>query len=362
MKIVYCTDDLWQSGGTERVLTTKVNWLAEQPNTAVWIITLTEKKHPFFQLNPKVKRIMLPVSLGNKATYIRELTNVLNKIKPDVSIAVSGMAVDILWQIQDGSKKILEFHYTKNYLVNFVNGIQNLRFRPLHILKMKWLQWKLAQTAKKYDLFVGLTKKDIGLWGNPKNMTYVHNPLSFRSEKKSNCESKTIISVGSWTPAKGMDQLLEAFGMIAHKYPEWRVELYGNGQDEERLKGIIAKYGMECQVSMNAPCSNIAEKLVSASIYAFPSRSDGFGLVITEAMECGLPTVAMDCPCGPCEIVSPNTGIVVPEQDIKAFSRALEQLITDTNLRKEMGRYASKEVERFYPNNVMPKWVELFNQ
>lgn len=360
MTIVYCTNTLWQSGGTERVLTSKVNWLAEQPHVKVFVVTLAEDKQPFFALNPKVNRVMLPVTAGDNAAYLKALSKVIAEIKPDVAIAVSGMAVNNLWKVNYGCKKILEFHYTKNYLVNFVQGIHNLKFRGLHILKMKWLQWKLAQTAKKYDLFVGLTHKDIGLWGNPKNMVYVHNPLSFRSEQKSTCESKTIISVGSWTPAKGMDQLLEAFGPLAHKYPDWKVELYGDGQDMQRLKAIIARYNMAGQVSLNPPCKNIAEKLVASSIYAFPSRSDGFGLVITEAMECGLPTVAMDCPCGPCEIVTPTTGIVVPEQDIKAFSHALECLMTNDSLRAELGRNATQEVERFYPNNIMPQWVELF--
>lgn len=360
MIVVYCTNHLWQSGGTERVLTTKANWLAEQPDIKVFIVTLTETKQPFFQLHPKVNRIMLPVTTGDNTAYRQALSKVIAEIKPDIAIAVSGMAVNNLWKVNYECKKILEFHYTKNYLVNFVSGIQNLKFRRLHILKMKWLQWKLAQTAKKYDLLVGLTHKDIGLWGNPKNMTYVHNPLSFRSEKKSNCSSKTIISVGSWTPAKGMDQLLEAFGPIAHKYPDWKVALYGDGQDQQRLQDIIAKYDMARQVELNPPCKDIARKLVEASIYAFPSRSDGFGLVITEAMECGLPTVAMDCPCGPCEIVTPDTGIVVPEQDVQAFTKALERLITNDDLRTRLGSNATREVVRFYPQNIMPKWVELF--
>ena len=110
---------------------------------------------------------------------------------------------------------------------------------------------------------------------------------------------------------------------------------------------------------MHAPCKNIGEKLIEASIYAFPSRSDGFGLVITEAMECGLPTVAMDCECGPREIVTERTGIVVPDKDVAAFSRSLEKLMNDNLLRKEMGQAAMKEVSRFYCENIMPKWLTL---
>ena len=95
-------------------------------------------------------------------------------------------------------------------------------------------------------------------------------------------------------------------------------------------------------------------------ILAFPSRSDGFGLVITEAMECGLPTVAMDCECGPCEIVTENTGIVVPDKNVPAMREALCKLMSSKELRKRMGKAAAEEVTRFYPDAIMPKWRKLF--
>lgn len=360
MKIIYCIDSLVASGGTERVTTTKMNWLAAQPGVEVYAVTLEEDGEPFFALDPAVRRKTLAVAKGDIRGYRRALAAVVDEIRPDVCVAVAGMAVGTLYRLADGSKKVIEFHYTRNFLVNFVRGIRRLRFKRLHILKMYWQQWKLRRTARHYDRLVGLTKRDVGLWGNPPNMTYIYNPLSFRSRRKSTCENKRIIAVGSWTPAKGMDQLLEAFGQIADKHRDWTVELYGAGQDAALLRDIMARYGIGSQVTLNAPCKDIGDKLADASIYAFPSRSDGFGLVITEAMECGLPTVAMDCECGPREIVTPTTGIVVPDKDITAFARALERLMDNEPLRKEMGRAATKEVERFYTDRIMPQWMELF--
>lgn len=67
-----------------------------------------------------------------------------------------------------------------------------------------------------------------------------------------------------------MDQLLEAFGPLAAKYPDWSVELYGSGQDETLLRSIIDKYSMQSQVSLNAPVKDIGSRLTEASIYAFP--------------------------------------------------------------------------------------------
>lgn len=360
MRIVYCIDSLVPSGGTERVLTTKLNWWANCQEAEVTVVSLKEDKPPFFKIDPLVNHITLDVKPGDKKRYRTAIADIADKIKPDVMVAVAGMAVEALPLLKDSSKKVLEFHYTKNFLVNFVKGLKHIRFRQLHILKMRYLQWKLARTARKYDLFVGLTRRDVGLWGNPDNMTFVHNPLSFRSERKSTCANKRIISVGSWTPAKGMDQLLEAFGPIARDYPDWTIELYGSGQDEGLLKSIISRYDMGRQVCLHSPVKDIENKLIEASIYAFPSRSDGFGLVITEAMECGLPAVAMDCPCGPCEIVTKDTGIVVPEGDIDSFRNALKELMDNTDKRMAMGKAASREVRRFYPDEIMPKWKRLF--
>ncbi len=360
MRIIYCIDSLVASGGTERVTTTKMNWLAGQPGVEVYAVTIEEDGDPFFALDPAVRRRTLKVAKGDIRGYRAALAAVVDEIRPDVCVAVAGMSVGTLYKLTDGSGKVIEFHYTRNFLVNFVRGIRRLRFKRLHILKMYWMQWRLRRTARHYDRMVGLTRRDVGLWGNPSNMTYIYNPLSFRSARKSTCGAKRIIAVGSWTPAKGMDQLLEAFGQIAGRHRDWTVELYGAGQDEMLLRDIIRKYGIGGQVTLNAPCKDVGDKLVEASIYAFPSRSDGFGLVITEAMECGLPTVAMDCECGPREIVTPTTGIVVPDKDIAAFAHALERLMDDGALRKEMGRAATREVRRFYPDQIMPQWLRLF--
>lgn len=358
MKIVYTIESLHQSGGTERVLTTKMNWLAEEGHD-VTIILAHQIDKPFFTLSPKVK--IVDFKSKSRKEYRNKLTETLYAQTPDITISVGGMELPFLYKIKDGSKKILEFHYKKNYLVDFVKGIHKIRFRQLHILKMRWLQWKAERYSRHYDKVVALTAKDISLWGKPRNMTYIYNPLSFRTDRKATGVNK-IIAVGSWAPYKGMDLLVTAFGMIAHKYPDWTLSLYGSGQDEQLLRDIIDNYDMASQVSLNPPVPNIQDKFIEASIYAHPSRSEGFGLVITEAMECGLPTVSMDCDCGPREILSGKSGILVPNGNVSAFANALEKLINDEKLRTKMGENAVKEVMRFYPEAIMPQWLNLFNQ
>lgn len=361
MRVVYCIAGLWPSGGTERVVTTKMNWLAGSGGCEVHVVMHDGRRDEFFPLSAAVKRHYVAEG-GSRRAYRRELTGLLMRLRADVVICTGGDELSFLWKLHDGSKKILEFHYTRNFLVNFVRGIRHIKFRRLHLLKVWLMQKRIAYYARRYDRIVGLTERDVHLWGDPVNMTYIYNPLSFRSERKSTTANKEIIAVGSFTPAKGMDQLVEAFGRIAHRHADWHLSLYGQGQDYGLLQELIEKYDIRKQVSVNEPYPHIGEKLTEAGIYAFPSRSDGFGLVITEAMECGLPCVAMDCECGPREIVSPRTGLLVPPQDIDAFAAALERLMTDAPLRRSMGAAAQREVARFYPENIMPQWLRLFEQ
>lgn len=358
MKILYCIGNLKSGGGTERVLSTKVNWLVAN-GQEVTVAVDDRDTSSFFFIDPRAAVVALGAS--DEKSWIAAVDNLTAYFLPDVCVAVAGRATSLLTRCAKGTPKVLEFHYTRNFLVNFVRGLHHIRFRQLHILKMKWLQWKLARDARRFNRFVGLTKRDVSLWGNPSNMTYIYNPLSFRSDRKADCTATRIIAVGSWTPAKGMDQLLEAYGPLASDFPDWHVDLYGSGQDEGLLRDIVTKYGMESSVTLHAPVRDIHSRLLEGSIYAFPSRSDGFGLVITEAMECGLPTVAMDCECGPREILTPETGITVPDKDIEAFRKALRQLMEDEGLRKRLGANATREVRRFYPNVIMPRWIELFS-
>ena len=359
MKIFYCITSLGPSGGTERVLTTKMNYFSSLPNYEVYAILRNGNDSPFFSLSKKVK--LIDFKEPNKKRYIKKLRDLVYAIKPDIVVS-AGTEFHELPKFKDGSKKIYEFHYTKNYIINFVRGVRHLKFRYLHLLKAWLFQKNMQYTTRKYDQVVVLTKRDMELWGAPSNMRYIYDPLSFRSEQSCNHKSKVIVCVGSLTPAKGIDKLIDAFGIIAHKFTDWTLKIYGEGQDQKLIETLIKKYKIEDQVVLTGYTKNIEDKIREGSIYAFPSRSDGFGLVLTEAMECGLACVAFDCPCGPSEIIEEGkTGYLVPFGDINCFASRLEMLINDEDLRKRMGEEGRKQVKRFYMENIAPKWEALFS-
>lgn len=359
MKIVYCIDSLSNSAGMERVLTTKANYLSEHYKYDIYIVTKKGKHNPFFELYNKIKVLYLDAK-SNRA-YKNKLSELLFNIRPDITISLYGPEASFLYKIKDGSKKIIEFHFSKYYLTHLVKGIKYLKFRRLHLLKAWYIQKKEEYLALKYDKVVLLTKQDLELWGNKDNMTYIHNPLSFRSDKVSILENRRIIAVGRLIAQKGFDLLIESFNFVSQKYPDWTLDIYGEGQDYDLLNGLILKYNLMGKVNIHPPVPNIKDKLLESSIFVFPSRYEGFGLVLTEAMECGLPCVAFDCECGPREIIKDKeSGFLVSDFDVNEFANKLICLIDDFGKRKHFGFSSNVIVKKFYSDYIMSIWNKLF--
>ena len=361
MKIVYCIQSLYRSGGMERVLTSKVNYLSEQYGYEIHIAIMDGDKLPYFPLSTRI--ICHNLAIKNKKDYYQKLSDLLFTLRPDITVSLYGAEFTFLYKIKDGSKNIVEFHFTKYYLTYLINGIEHLRFRILHRLKAWYIRGKESFCVPKYDKVVLLTHQDLQIWGNKSNMCYIYNPISFCSDSVASLQNKRIIAVGRYMAQKGFDLLIEAFSRIAKKYPDWELYIFGEGQDEQFLYEKIRKYELTDQIHLCPPVHDIKKELLNSSIFAFPSRYEGFGLALTEAMECGLPCIAFDCECGPNEIVvDGETGFLIRLGDVGDFSSKMEILIQNIELRKEMGANGKISVRKFYAEKIMPQWRELFVQ
>lgn len=114
-------------------------------------------------------------------------------------------------------------------------------------------------------------------------------------------------------------------------------------------------------VKFHNPVINIKDKYLESSIMLLTSRSEGFGMVLIEAMECGLPCVSFDCPSGPADIIkNDEDGFLINLEDVNAMTDKISLLIENKELRKTMGEHAKKNVKRFSPDNIVRLWDELF--
>ena len=231
---------------------------------------------------------------------------------------------------------------------------------------------RLQKSIKKYyprlNYLATLTDDDTldykKLFSNEKiEVVKLTNSIPPFESKLSTLEDKTILAAGRLVPQKGFDLLIEAFAKIVDKAPDWKVKIFGAGKDKEMLQDIIAEKHLYNNVLLMGPTQEIEKELTKSSIYALSSRFEGFGMVIVEAMQCGVPVVSFDCPKGPGEIIAHGEdGILVKDGDVDAFADALLELIEDKNKRIKFGKKAVENVKRYTIDEIGKQWDEVLKE
>lgn len=134
----------------------------------------------------------------------------------------------------------------------------------------------------------------------------------------------TFVNVGRFAYQKGQDALIKAFAKVHDQRPHTRLKLVGYGSDREHLATLVAGYGLEDSVQFEHRPHDPQVALLSSDVYVSSSRWEGWSLAICEALRCGLPVVATDCPFGPSDILTdPRLGHLVPPNDSNALAAAM---------------------------------------
>lgn len=374
IKLLYCIPSLENSGGTERMLINKVNYLSQLDKYKIYIVlTETQRKKPYYKLNDSVEVINTDINfeddyryniikrifvyIKKNRIYRQKLTKILDSIKPDYTTTLLSHEIDFLGEIKDGSIKIAECHFNRNFRLQFVKSNTS---NPIKIILAYFRNFILEYKVKKLDTLVCLTKEDYKAWSSIKNKTVIPNFISFKSEKKSDLKSKRLISAGRYTKQKGFDLLLQIWGNIQNKYPDWQLFVYGDGIERNSLENYISRNNLN-NVYLKHTVSDIASKYIESSIFIMPSRFEGFGLVLVEAMECGLPVVAFDCSYGPGDIINNGMdGFLIPQGNLELMQNKLEDLINSFELRNSISKNAIIKAEQYSIENIIKRWTNLY--
>lgn len=175
--------------------------------------------------------------------------------------------------------------------------------------------------------------------------------------------AKVIVAAGRLVPVKRYDLLIEAFAPVAAAYPDWRLRIYGKGEEQARLRQLIEDLGLSDHAFLMGAAAPMEAEWVKGSIGATAANFEPFGMTIVEAMRCGLPVVSTDCPYGPGEIIEDGTdGRLVPVGDREAMSAALLELVRDDERRRRMGRRALENARRFGPVPVVEQAERLIDE
>ena len=371
MKLLYCIAGTCHSGGMERVLANKANYLTGHGYEVVIVTTDQQGLPPFFPLAEQIRCIDLGInyeenngkSFANKLLHYplkqyrhkKRLAAILKQEKPDITVSMFCNDAGFITRINDGSKKVLEIHFSK---------FKRLQYNRKGLWRLAdlWRSKQDEKTVRRFDKFVVLTEEDKGYWGNLPNITVIPNANTFATPQTAALENKKVIAVGRYTHQKGFERLIEAWHILSPEFPDWRLDIIGDGEERDKLQHLIRFYHLEEQVTLASPTKSIDKVYLDASVLAMSSRYEGLPMVLIEAQAFGLPIVSFACKCGPKDIVADGeTGFLVEENDIEGLARQLAKVMKDKNLRRQMGRKAKEASLRYAEDAVMAKWTVLFD-
>ena len=341
----------------ERVLTVKANALSALSGCEVHIIAYGLKgRKPYFPLEPAV--VVHDLGINERirpVTFKRKLSKALKAIRPDVTIGLSGAELRFLPDIDDGSAKIAEFHFSHEKF--------HLKYGRSRLGRIyaAWRTQRLEKMAARLDRFVVLTKEDRQNWIDAVPQTVqIYNPLTFVSAEKAALEEKRCIALGRLVYQKNFSDLVNAWTIVAKECPDWKLDIFGDGPLRKNLAAEISAAGLDGTVRLMGRTSDTQKQLLGSSCLVMSSRYEGFPMTLLEAAETGLPMVSYSCPQGPSEIIQDGVnGYLVAPGDVAALAERIISIIKDTDLRKEMGKKASLSAKAFSLEKIISQWVDL---
>ncbi|WP_269227649.1 glycosyltransferase family 4 protein [Flavobacterium eburneipallidum] len=358
MRILYITPKINNEGGVARILSIKANYLIEKWGYDVHILTQNEGNNPlFFSFNEQIKFHDMTLR-GNKiaffSRYQKALNNVLSLVQPDVIVVCDNglKAFAIPFILKTKTPIVFECHGSK-YIEERENN--NLFFTKI---KSAFKDF----SANRFTKFVALSGENLNEW-KVNNGSVISNPLWFETQSFSALNSKKVIAVARHSYEKGLDRLLYIWEKISEKHPDWILDIYGKSNENQTLKKLVADLNIANSVAFFEPVKNINDKYLEASMLVMTSRTEGFGMVLIEAMALGLPVVAYDCPCGPRAIIqNDKNGFLIEDGSMDSFLVKLELLMNDENKRFQMGLNARESVKKYNLDNIMLQWKTLFEE
>lgn len=381
--IVYCIPHLYNAGGMERVLTQKVNWLATHTQHALTIVTTEQTPQgmavSYFPLDKRVQVIELNINFNadynapllhkliahrrKQKRYRRALEHVLTETKADLCISLCGKEIAFLRHLP--CRSIAELHFQINHRRQLLEGTHKGWFWSLlGVIRTR----QLIREVKPLEQLIVLTEADKEDWltAGCSNVRCIPNPCSMDGKdiqkKPDSSDKKTIVAVGRLHVEKGFDLLLEAWRRIEARYPQWSLRIVGEGSERKVLETQIQTSGLQ-HVQLPGRSNDIASEYVQADAFVLSSRYEGLPLAMMEAMWCGVPCVAFNCPRGARALIGEDRGWLVPNGDIEALAQQIIYCILHAGEAQTRAREAQKFVREHYSEaQIMPQWKEIIEQ
>lgn len=352
MRILYVIEGISTPGGLERIVTDKMNALAEQGADLHLLTVWQGHDIPSYPLDDRVirytldiakpkSRLSLPFTL---AKVLDKYNKSLSLIRPDIIIHYRAIGAFLIGYGHTTARTIFESH--------------GVRWSNNHI-------WLYPRMERHVSTIVCLTKADRQEYLRQhrcKDVRVIPNFTTITPISTPDYTRKRCLFVGRLCPEKDIDRLFRLWAEITRLHPDWSLDLYGQGELETQIRHQISVTPTLHNVTLHPHTTDIAAEYARGGILLLSSKTEGFPLSILEAMQCALPVVSVDCPSGPSDLIADGiTGYCTPYHDDQAFVHAVSTLINDITLRTAMGQHAQQHAQQYSRPHIMQMWTELFN-
>lgn len=345
--VMYCMS----AGGAERVTAHQANYWAEH-GQKVGIITYdNEPSH--YPLHPDVQlfRNNLATVSKNKLDAVRNnlkrafiLRGLFQKLRPTAVLAVMEEVNMVTCVASIGLPHRLIVYDVAN---------------PAYYGESRLRRWFKQMCYKIADVLIVQThgvKSAYAGFNLP--IEVLRNPLPTPPKLTIDYNNRVIVSVGRLDAMKNLALIVKAFALV--NAPDWEVRIFGAGPEQQNLENLIVELGLKSRVFLKGLSKNIYSELEKASIFAFGSKMEGYPNALLEGLSAGLATLSSDCPYGPSEIITDGkNGLLVPNNDEKAFASALQRLIDNVDLREKLGQEAAKVADDLSIEKIMKEWENI---
>ena len=379
MRLLYILGNIINKAGVERIMTQKINYLAET-GYDVSLVTTDQMNQPFsFPISPKVNYIAVNAPIPSRTDYpffkwlllfykarsvfSKTLSLIIKENFPDIVICTtySFDVLDLLVKIchKRHPKLVIESH------IQLTNVFMKprLAYHPLLSLYGTFHDRYILNYIKKTAILVCLTNEDMKSWKqlHVNNVCVIPNMITIQPPESIDYSAKRVIAVGRYSDQKGFDMLIKAWGRLSKKYNDWHLFIFGN-EDRTPYEEMAQKEKCQNTCHCMPVTEDIAIEYGKSSIFVMSSRYEGMPLALIEAMSSGLACVSYNCPNGPADIINDGIdGFLARDGEIDDLATKMENLMCDESLRSKFGKTAKKNIERYSPNAVMRQNISLYD-
>lgn len=360
-------------GGIENAIVTLANLLCKKYDVEILSVYRLYNE-PVFELDEKVKVNYISNIKPNK----KEMKYYLKKKNFNMffkGLALSAKTGYVKYIKTAGYLRklntdvIISTRTIHNYLVS--------KFAPKNIKKIGWEHNHhnnnkkyinaLVKSCKGLDYLVPVSKELEGFYHEylGDKVINISNCIDKVPTKLSKLESKNLIAVGRLSKEKGFDDMLKLFKKVSTKYPDWKLNIIGDGMEKNSLLDLSKELKLGDKVIFHGYQNKdyINNMLSDSSIYLMTSHTECLPLVLIEAMSYGIPCLSYTSAQGANEIIDDNVnGYLIENRNEDEMIEKISILIENEKQRKKLGKKAKVKSKEYSGEVVLEKWSKLINK